>query len=100
MWSLENKIYKNFASVMDDPFDFKIQSFEQIGVADPYPNERMGRDDFYDPATQGNLMFLERRFQPHSSPIALYIPSRPVLFKIMRACICAEGPDELWFRRQ
>ena len=99
MWSLDNKFGKNFAAVMSDPFDFKIQSFEQIGVLDPYPNERKEDGEVYNPVKEGNIMFLERRFQPHSSPLALYIPSKTVMFKIMRACICIERVDELWFKQ-
>ena len=44
-----------------------------------------------------NLVYRRIVFdQPHS-PACIYLPSKAVIFKLMRACIGVESPRDLWF---
>ena len=38
---LKYDFYNNYKFVKDENSDFIIQSFEQIGMCDPFPNEKL-----------------------------------------------------------
>ena len=61
---------------------------------DPYPFEPIETDYIFD---EGGLVYANERYVRENSPHTIYIPSRMVLFKIMRACIDISYPEYLWF---
>jgi len=81
-----------------------IMSFWQIGMADPFPDESTFVSDEHAMIGKENLsvdklVYPRYRYIEGQSPLAIYIPSRPIMVKIMRACMGCHTPDELWFNR-
>ena len=66
-------------------------------MIDPYPNEPM-EVDFAIPESYDELVYRSDRYVEEYSPKVLYIPSKLILFKLMRACIGITKKDQLWFR--
>ena len=42
------------------------------------------------------LVYAESRFKEEFSPMVIYVPSRLIMMKLMRACIACEFPGDLW----
>ena len=55
-------------------------------------------NDLTDPdlSTPHHLIYKASRFHEKHSPNCLFLPSSDFLFKMMRACIGAKSPEELW----
>jgi hypothetical protein len=49
------------------------------------------------PESDEDLVYHDERYKPGNSPNVAYFPSNLMLFKIMRACIDIEKPEDLWF---
>jgi hypothetical protein len=75
---------------------FNIQSFSQLGLPDPFPTEPMEMD-FPIPEDEDMLVYRGNRYCEDNSPNMLIIPSRMVMFKIMRACVGVKNKEDLWF---
>ena len=43
------------------------------------------------------MVYPKERYNEGNSPYTIYIPSKDIMFKLMRACIHAEDPTDLWF---
>lgn len=43
-----------------------------------------------------HLIYKPSRFDEKRSPNCIFLPSQELLFKMMRACIGAESPKDLW----
>lgn len=54
--------------------------------------------NFYIPKSDEDLVYRASRYVKSCSPHSIYFPSKRVLFKIMRACIGVQDPQELWFQ--
>ena len=90
-----------------------VSSFTQIGIEDPFPQEEYKFEEdipevCYEPTVQpetekirwSKLIVDECRINMEDcSPECLYIPSKQVLLKLMRACIDVKDESELWFNR-
>ena len=64
---------------------------------DPYFAEN-GDEEVSIPKHITDLVYAESRYIRGLSPSCIFIPSRKVLFKIMRACVVANGDEKkLWF---
>jgi hypothetical protein len=48
------------------------------------------------PSETMDLVYLESRYFPESSPLCIYIPKKEVMLKIMRACIGAKKTSDFW----
>ena len=70
----------------------------QVGMFDPYPEDFM-EVNFKVPDVNKEipLMYSVTRYIEGNSPKALYIPSKLVLFKLMRACLGVYDENDLWF---
>jgi hypothetical protein len=53
--------------------------------------------DFPIPEDEDMLVYRGARYEEDRSPNMLIIPSRMVLFKIMRACVGVNKKEDLWF---
>ena len=95
-WSLNDKFYSKFDQVVTPAQSFNIYSLEQIGMPDPYPREPMEMD-FEMPSKEDDLLYAPTRYKYQVSPSTIFLPSRKVLLKIMRACIDIEDEADLWY---
>ena len=75
---------------------YLIHSFNQINMQDPFPSENKDIT-FTKPQSINSLVYKQNRYKEGASPQCVYLPSRAVLFSIMRACIKMTNTDELWF---
>lgn len=92
---------------------FLINSFSQIGWTDPFEEE----GDLGDlavlsdtgsaenspqtecirfPTDADQDVYPQSYYRPGQSPSCVYIPSREIMFKMMRACIGIQEEDDLW----
>lgn len=84
---------------------FGISSFERIGWADPFPNDNailtiekdlsQNKDCLSDPCQifiYPNCKILV----PESTPMQSYIPSKVMMFKMMKSCINIKELEKLW----
>ena len=82
---------------------FLVHTFWSIGMADPYPDE----STMFEPDNKwidgmfkiGTPVYPESRYREDQSPAMLYIPSKYMMIKIIRACMACEDPQDLWFNR-
>ena len=86
---------------------FNINSFTQIGLEDPFPDDdkfiKGSLDDvdpkvYFMPQVPTDLVYQKQRFTA-TSPTCVYIPRKEIMLKLMRAAIEASDVDELWFNR-
>ena len=87
---------------------YLIDSLYRIGMADPFPNNPnliiTCNDDL--PAEEkmvtevGQNVYGETRYIKGFSPYCIYIPTKDVMFKLMRACVGVKHVEDLWFNRQ
>ena len=98
-WSLSEKFYKSYGDVFGVPAPHNISSFEQIACFDPYPNESMGKGTNFDiPTDDLDFVYSDSRYRKDNSPNCIYIPSRRLMLKIMRACIGVTKEEDLWYQ--
>ena len=45
---------------------------------------------------KANLVYDLKRYSEDYSPMCVYIPNRPLMFKMMKACIGVERVQDLW----
>ena len=46
-----------------------------------------------------DLVYHESRYTEDYSPLVIYVPSKMVLVKLMRACMACDDPSDLWINR-
>ena len=71
-------------------------TFKQIGMDDPFPHESIDFD-YKIPNEPGELVYNKKWYQDQTHVLGLYVPSRKVMWKIMRACLNVQSEHELWF---
>ena len=81
------------------PAIYNVNSFHQIGMVNPFPNEDLGLCPPIPETFKDNVYPEERMCRADASPMCIYIPNRIMLFKIIRACIDAKTPEDLWFNK-
>lgn len=88
--------------------NFHINSFAQIGVEDPFPEDSMflqgsvpDEDEriFRPCKSKNELVYHKSRFVRESSPNPLFLPRKELMLKLIRACIEVKRPSELWFNQ-
>lgn len=84
---------------------FNINSFLQVGIEDPFPDDDLkyaGSLDDVDPDLfklpdhPMHLVYDQCRYIQGLSPYCIYIPRREIMFKLMRACILVKQEEDLW----
>ena len=87
---------------------YQVNGFFQLGINDPYPEDIVslkGSRGDNDPYLLGlfeddsALVYNSDRYVLDCSPLMIYVPRKEVMFKMMRACVKVDRPDELWFNR-
>jgi hypothetical protein len=72
-------------SVLTDEKPFHIFSLAQVNLADPFASET--NDHFKVPIEPDDYVYHSSRFNVNARPHCLYIPSRKLMFDIMRVCV-------------
>lgn len=73
-----------------------------MGLPDPFPDESTVMDTnncYNDPNskfTVEDMVYPKSRYFDEYSPMIIYIPSKPMMVKIMRACMGCQSPADLW----
>ena len=67
-----------------------INNLAYIGLPDPYPTEET-------PSNFPKYGYPSERYVQGKSPSCVYIPTKLVMIKLMRACIGVKNPKQLWF---
>ena len=83
---------------------YLINRFWTVGLADPYPDDEyklIGSIDdvpsnFYTPCRASDHVYHQSRYKKENSPYCIYMPSKEIMLKIMRACIKVDKPEDLW----
>ena len=44
-----------------------------------------------------DLVYNIKRYEKHRCPFTIYLPSRGIMFKMMKACIGCDLTSDLWF---
>jgi len=85
--------------IVQDYFDFRVNSFESIWMHDPFPDEDLVHCDeaYRIRKSKDTLVYPERRMSANDSPPMIFIPNMQIMFKLMRACIGVKDPKDLWF---
>ena len=78
----------------------KINSFFDIGWADPYTEESPNGLEMIKsiklPSAANDLVYHESRYKEEYSPYVIYLPSDDLMFKLMRACLNCKQIEDLW----
>ena len=110
---LPDDFAENYDLTPEEHTTHRVTSFNQVGIEDPFPAEPYEFEEAineicYEPTIQpdteklrwSTLIVDESRMNmDHCSPYCLYIPSRQILLKLMRACIDVKIESDLWFNR-
>lgn len=76
---------------------FLINSFWGIGWSDPFPDEYSSIEpELCQMLSEDQLIYHESRYYYDSSPMTIFIPSKLIMIKIMRACIGIDRVENLW----
>jgi hypothetical protein len=76
-----------------------IHSLEQVGLCDPYIQE-LGSGKVIRPKVADDLVYSKSRYYyEQQSPRCIYIPTRQLMLKLMRACVDVKSEADLWFNR-
>ena len=60
-WSLNNKFFKQYGIVVTEAKKHNVSSFLQIGLLDPYPEEKL-KSIFTMPLNQDDLIYPQSRY--------------------------------------
>ena len=80
-------------------------TFWAIGMADPFPDEFtiIDKDSHLlgdEELTAEKLIYSAHKYKQGTYPRCIYMPTRPMMLKIIRACMGCLSVDELWFNRK
>lgn len=90
-----------------DETPYKISNLRSIGLGDPFPdantNLLSNRDKLLLAHSADlkitDLVYPDSRYHPDRSPSMIYMPSRSVIIKLIRACLCVKDEEDLWFNK-
>jgi hypothetical protein len=97
-----------FDDPADDMKDFMINSFRQVGMSDPFPDDDQfieGSLDDVDPElykvpqSPDELVYPAYRYVKGRCPYCIYIPRKEIMLKIMRACVGVDSVSEVWYHQ-
>lgn len=72
-------------------------------MADPFPDESSSYDtenmctNPNEPFSIDKNIYPDSRYCAEHSPMIIYVPSRVIMIKLMRACMGCDKPEDLWF---
>ena len=86
------------------PTTFNIYNLNQVGICDPFKIENISgsqkKFSFVPPQIEGELVYDKCRYMEGYGPKCIFIPSKQIMFKLMRACVDVQDESELWFNRK
>lgn len=96
---LPNNFYKNY-KIFDGktaPPEFLMYNWDSLGWDDPFENdEGTYVVDAQEPTKYNDWVYPEFRYKKGFSPYCIYIPTKEMMLKIMRACIGVKKKEDLW----
>ena len=97
-FSFENKKNKKMQP-------WRINTFWSLGLADPFPDETtiMEKEKALDGEKQFTLeerIYPDSRYDPKEVPLMIYLPSRIMMWKMIRSCMGCKNVSELWFNQK
>ena len=98
--TLNKKFNKNYSEfIVDNHVSFLIDDCEEIGLKDPFPTENVAPKNqiITIPEKASDFVYPVPRLVFGISPSTIFMPSKKILFKFMRACIAVNSVEELWF---
>lgn len=98
-WEMDDFFFEKYQNIITEHLGCNISTFRQIGLHDPYPKE-FEDSEFRIPNNYDDLVYSSSRYVYGSSPKHLYIPSRRMMLKLMRACIGVEHEKDLWYHTE
>lgn len=80
---------------------------QYIDNASKRNNEILGKDFLYQekkfkveqegaPPEEINLIYCKERYTKEYSPMTVYIPTKDIMFKLMRGCLGCQNVEDLW----
>ena len=66
-----------------------------MGWSDPFPDEHSSLEPVF-LEDKNELVYDESYYKEEYSPRIIYLPSKLVMIKMMRACIGVDKPQNLW----
>ena len=81
---------------------YLIDDCEEIGIKDPFPTDNDGPNNsiIKIPEKASDFVYPMPRMVFGLSPTTIIMPSKKMLFKLMRACIGVSSLEELWFNNK
>ena len=83
-YDVNDRWYQRYKITNDSNKPSLIKSFYQIGMQDPFPNEK---EDQSRELSDADDVYPAYKYIEGVSPNTVFIPCNKVLFKLMRACI-------------
>ena len=99
--ALPVEFYKRYRRIFPQNIkSYNINNLKTVGFIDPFEKEEKANNakgKLPDKSKPTNNVYPMKRYIKDWSPLCLYIPSKDILFKLMRACVGAEQETDLWF---
>ena len=93
--------YKFYSKLFDqeEGNDHRVSSFEELGMYDPTvkKSKKKMSEHFAKPTGPNDLVYKKSRYIKGESPKMIMIPTKKLLFQIMRACVGVKFEEDLWF---
>ena len=89
--------FTKYKSLFDKPQACHIHRFEQLALENPFPDEDKHNESqpWQTPIEHDELVYAKTRYREGESPKCLYLPSRYLMFQIMRMCSEVENVGEV-----
>ena len=96
------KFKENYAEfVIDKNLNYLIDDCEEIGIMDPFLEEDDSSCTHVKiPEHVSDFVYPISKLVYTLSPTTIYLPSKKILFKLMRACIEVHDVEHLWFNKK
>ena len=96
----------DYGMVQSSPQNYFINTFEQLGMPDPFPEEVYAFHANVPGIDAAPRLYSDAVYEEYktnredSSPMCLFIPRQELMLKLIRACIEVPNDWELWFNRE
>ena len=95
--ALNPNFTKSYKAIFGKPrTTFNIQSYNQIGLIDPFAKKLSEPKSKPVLADVADFIYPMSKFDLAESPKVIYIPSVELMFKLMRSCVNIDKVDEIY----
>ena len=92
--ALNPNFSKSYKAIFGKPkTNFNIQSYNQIGLIDPFAKKLSAPKSKPTLSNVGDFIYPMSKFDLLESPKVMYIPSVELMFKLMRSCVNIDKVD-------